>query len=147
MGSPGSTAVWWSWLSLQDHGWHASQVTSLPTALYISLPFFPVFLSCHNMKWQGWHKNHSGLDFFTLFLNLDLLQTLFDNLFYISALWALGFHVPVSTVAEPVTLGTLCSGTEMELLGLDYQDKKLYHFGNLPGSEYELNGPKVSKSA
>lgn len=113
----------------------------------------PPLLSCTSVlsqhtKWQGWHKNHSGLDFFfTLFLYLDLLQTLSDNLFYIFALWALDFRVPLSldSIAEPVTLGTLHSGTEMELLSLDYQDKKLCHLGNLPGSEYELHRPKESK--
>lgn len=85
--------------------------------------------------------------FFTFFLYLDLLQTLSDNLFYIFALWALDFRVPLSldSIAEPVTLGTLRSGTEMELLSLDYQDKKLCHLGNLPGSEYELHRPKESK--
>lgn len=125
---PGSAAVWSNWLSLQARGWHALQVTSLPATLYMSLPFFPVLLSHHNMKWQGLYKNHSGLVFCFFFYPFLIprftADSFFDN-FCISALWVVGFHISVSwhyCRANDLSNTVFC--TELELLGLDYQDKK-----------------------
>lgn len=146
MGYPGSSAfgetdclfsilfdMLWKWQA----NFTVHQHSLLPCSLLLS--------PC--MKWNSCLMNLSDSDFPALLWSLDLLYTrLAICSMYLLHEGPLIFfsRISVSSLPDPVTLETLCPSTESNTLGTDYQDGKLCHFGNLPGSEHKLGGLKVS---